>query len=68
MQTVSAFVLMIVGVVLATVIAVQERIIAGGKKGKFARNGYIGETIKSTRRAIGARVTSVTTRYVQGWA
>ena len=54
---------MLAGVVLATIIAVQERII-GRKRGKFARNGYIGGTIKSSRRAIGARVTAVTTRWV----
>ena len=53
---------MLAGVVSATVIVVMERI-AGGKKGKFARNGKSAGTIKSTRRAIGARVTSVTTRY-----
>ena len=50
---------MIVGVVLASLIAVQERII-----GKFAGNGDGAGTIKSTRRAIGARVTAVTTRWV----
>ena len=53
---------MLAGVVLATIIAVQERII-GRKKGTFASNGNIGGTIKS-RRAIGARVTAVTTRWV----
>ena len=59
-QTISAFVLMLAGVVAAKVV-VQERII-GRKKSKFAWYSNGTGTIKSRRTAVGGRVTTVTTR------
>ena len=57
---------MLAGVVVAIVIAIQERIIGWMRKGKFARSRCFGGSIKPrNRRAIfvGAPVTAVVTRY-----